>query len=486
MATTSIWAITGTAAAIRRVEMYIENPEKTIEQTGLEYQSSLHQIDQNGSMIHEYSLEELEQEKVCYVSGINCTAPNDACEEFAAVYDLWGKPCKGRVCYHGYQSFREGEVTAEQAHEIGVRLAEQLWGDRFQVVVATHLNTGHYHNHIMLNAISFADGYKFVNRKSDYQQMREVSDDLCREYGLSVIEHPGQSGKHYGEWKAEQEGRPTQRGDIRLDLDAAIEKLGSKPTDRSRRQTVRGDIRLDFDAAAMQSDTIQDLIRQMEEMGYTWNFSGKYPKIKPPGKDRYFRLYKLGTGYDSLETLAKRVLHMQETTSGKRRMPSTYYRYHGSFRKRKKGTGFVALYYYHCYRIGVFAKRTYPKYTPEFREAQKQLHEMSKAAAFLNSADIHSKEQFQSYREKLNREIQLCDTQIKELQQQLVASNDPAENEALVHQLDRLHQQQQNFAEQKRLCKIVAQQQVQEEATPQPQETEPTAPKKQSGAIGVD
>ena len=107
-----------------------------------------------------------------------------------------------------YQSFREGEVTAEQAHEIGVKLAEQLWGDRFQVVVATHLNTGHYHNHIMLNAIAFADGYKFVNHKSDYQQMRKVSDDLCREYGLSVIEHPGQSGKHYGEWKAEQEGRP--------------------------------------------------------------------------------------------------------------------------------------------------------------------------------------------------------------------------------------------------------------------------------------
>ena len=87
---------------------------------------------------------------------------------------------------------------------------------------------------------------------------------------------------------------------------------------------------------------------------------------------------------------------------------------------------------------------------------------MSKAAAFLHGADIHSKEQFQSYREKLNQEIQLCDTQIKELQQQLSASNDPAENEALVHQLDRLHQQQQNFAEQKRLCKIVAQQQVQD------------------------
>ena len=93
---------------------------------------------------------------------------------------------------------------------------------------------------------------------------------------------------------------------------------------------------------------------------------------------------------------------------------------------------------------------------------------------------------FDSQLEKLNQEIQLCDTQIKELQQQLAVSNDPAENEALVHQLDKLHQQQENFLEQQRLCKIVVQQQVQEEAPPQPQETEPTAPKKQSGAIGVD
>ena len=61
---------------------------------------------------------------------------------------LWGKS-GGRVCYHGYQSFKADEVTAETAHEIGVRLAEELWGGRFEVVVATHCNTGHYHNHFV-------------------------------------------------------------------------------------------------------------------------------------------------------------------------------------------------------------------------------------------------------------------------------------------------------------------------------------------------
>lgn len=465
MATTSIWAVKGTASAIRRVEMYIENPEKTTEEAGFEFQSSLHQIENDGGMIQEYSAEELKQEKVCYVSGVNCSVPDDAWEEFAAIYDGWGKPCKGRVCYHGYQSFREGEVTAEQAHEIGVRLVEELWGDRFQVVVATHLNTGHYHNHIMLNAISFADGLKFVNRKSDYRRMREVSDALCREYGLSVIENPGQNSKHYGEWKAEQEGRPTERGEIRKDLENAIEKLGHKtpqPAPSSAKEksksSARGDIRQDFDSAAYQASTMQELIQQMEEWGYEWNFSGKYPKIKPPGKDRFFRLYKLGEGYDSLETLARRVLDMQKKTAPMK-IPSAYYRYRGNFKKRKKATGFLALYYYHCYRLGVFAKRKYPKYTPEFRAAQKQLHDMTKAAAFLQNANIHSKEELQKYRIQLRQKERICYEAAAELQQKLIQSSDARENKELVLQLEAIKEQEKVLQEQKRLCNLVDEQQ---------------------------
>lgn len=476
MATTSIWAVKGTASAIRRVEMHIENPEKTTEEAGYEFQSSLHQVDNGDTMMQEYSAEELKQEKVCYVSGINCSAPNDAWEEFAAVYDGWEKPCKGRVCYHGYQSFREGEVTAEQAHEIGVQLVEELWGDRFQAVVATHLNTGHYHNHIMLNAISFADGLKYVNRKSDYRRMREVSDALCREYGLSVIENPGQNSKHYGEWKAEQEGRPTDRGEIRKDLESAIEKLGHRaplfiPPSAKEKPTVRRNIRQDFDSAAYQASTMQELIQQMEEWGYAWNFNGKYPKIKPPGKDRFFRLYKLGEGYDSLETLARRVLDLQKKTAPMKR-PSAYYRYRGNFKKRKKATGFLALYYYHCYRIGVFAKRKYPKYTPEFRAAQKQIHDMTKAAAFLQNANIHSKADFQQYQVQLRQKEKDCRTAVTMLQQKLIQSNDSQENRELITQLDKWHEKQQILLEQKKLCAIVEEQQPQEQTKHQISENE--------------
>lgn len=84
----------------------------------------------------------MKTERRSYVSCLNCRE-DTAAAQFMETKRLWGKP-GGRVCYHGYQSFKADEVTAETAHEIGVRLAEELWGGRFEVVVATHCNTGHY------------------------------------------------------------------------------------------------------------------------------------------------------------------------------------------------------------------------------------------------------------------------------------------------------------------------------------------------------
>ena len=88
----------------------------------------------------------------------------------------------GIQCFHGVQSFVEGEVTLEQAHEIGIKLAEELWGDKFQVIISTHLNTDNIHNHFVLNSVSFVDGKRFCNTKKDYAVMRNTSDKLCNEY----------------------------------------------------------------------------------------------------------------------------------------------------------------------------------------------------------------------------------------------------------------------------------------------------------------
>ena len=102
----------------------------------------------------------------------------------------------GIQCFHAVQSFVKGEIIPEQAHEIGMKLAEELWGDKFQVVVTTHLNTDNLHNHFVLNSVSFLDGKRFCNTKKDYAIMRKTSDRLCEEYGLNVLSQEEKYNKY--------------------------------------------------------------------------------------------------------------------------------------------------------------------------------------------------------------------------------------------------------------------------------------------------
>ena len=81
----------------------------------------------------------------------------------------------GVVAFHAYQSFREGEVTPEQCHEIGVALARKVWGGRFQVLVATHMNTDNLHNHFVINSVSYVDGKKYVAKIILKNQKRKTS-----------------------------------------------------------------------------------------------------------------------------------------------------------------------------------------------------------------------------------------------------------------------------------------------------------------------
>ena len=137
MAVTSIWPIKGRVATVID---YARNPEKTREESS----SALHKIDD----VIQYAANELKTEYRAFVTCINCSSEEAAAREFMEAKEIWRKT-EGRQCFHGYQSFRPGEVDAKTAHEIGVELAQRCWGDRFQIVVATHCNTGCYHNHFV-------------------------------------------------------------------------------------------------------------------------------------------------------------------------------------------------------------------------------------------------------------------------------------------------------------------------------------------------
>ena len=136
---------------------------------------------------------------------------------------LWEQPTdKGVLAYHIIQSFSPGEATPDQVHEIGCEFAQRFLADRFECTVSTHLDKGHLHNHIVVNSVSYADGKMFRNNFDTYYHgIRQVSDELCRENRLSVIETDGK-GKSYDEWLSGQTGKPTIRGMVRKDVEQAI------------------------------------------------------------------------------------------------------------------------------------------------------------------------------------------------------------------------------------------------------------------------
>ena len=161
MAATRIWSIKG---RLDSVINYVTNPEKTDggRYTDTELQALTDVID--------YAEDEAKTHNKVYVSGINLS-PNIARDQMVMTKLQFGKTDK-ILAYHGYQSFLPGEVTPDIAHEIGVKLAERLWGDRFQVLVTTHLDHEHIHNHFCLNSVSFVDGKKFRGGSKAYWVMR--------------------------------------------------------------------------------------------------------------------------------------------------------------------------------------------------------------------------------------------------------------------------------------------------------------------------
>lgn len=207
MAVTKIWPVHD---SVSRVVDYCNNPEKTkLTDLGrvIDYASD--------------STKTLDKEEQSYaVTGINCNAKT-ASKEMRRIQERFGKT-SGNIAYHAYQSFKTGEVTAEDCHRIGVELAKRLWGDKYQVVVATHFNTGTYHNHFVVNAVSMWDGKKMPAKYGSYYRMRAESDRICKENGLSVIDDPQHHKTARSVYFAEKNGEPTRFNLMREALDEAI------------------------------------------------------------------------------------------------------------------------------------------------------------------------------------------------------------------------------------------------------------------------
>ena len=412
MATTSIWRVKGW---LGKVVIYVENPEKTENPAFYEASGMSEKQAQGLSDVIRYAIQQGKTEQIQvvdegsevmqqFVSGVNCY-PGTARQEMLAVKRRFGKE-DGTVAYHGYQSFAPGEATPEIAHEIGIRLAQQLWGEKYQVIVATHLDkANHLHNHFVVNTVSFVDGLKYHRTEKDYYEMRRTSDALCREYGLSVIEDPQRGkSKQYGEWRAEQEGRPTWRGIIRTEIDEVIR----------------------------QSMTERQFFDNLKKRGYEVKV-GKDISVRPPGKPRFVRLERnFGEDY-SMEGIRRRILAQQRA---ERPLPEPKSKTHravlrGNIKNARKITGFRALYFHYCYLLGIFPKnRPVSNKRLHFllREDLAKLDAIIEETKLLVGHRIDTDEQLFSYQEGLGQKIEALTARRKALyrQQRTVAvKSDP-------------------------------------------------------------
>ena len=214
MAVTGFWPV---FKNLKATLDYADNPDKT---TAPEY------LDEDLYAALRYAENDDKTDRKMFVGGINCSAQN-AYAEMIAVQRRFG--LRGKVVgYHGIQSFREGEVTQEQAFAIGKETARRMWGDRYQVLVTVHLNTDNVHCHFVVNPVSFKDGAKFKNKIGDHRELRKISDEICREHELSVLENSDfySKGKKKEYW-VHKAGKQTHRDMLRRDVEEVLAKCGS-------------------------------------------------------------------------------------------------------------------------------------------------------------------------------------------------------------------------------------------------------------------
>ena len=314
-----------------------------------------------------------------YVSGINCLTET-AFKEMSIIKKQYNKT-NGILGFHAYQSFKGYEVTSDEAHEIGRRLAEELWGDRFQIIVATHTNTKNVHNHFFINSVSFVDGKKYYDNKINYAIMRRTSDDLCKEYELQTLE------------------------------EKSFYKNISNRYARSSRYL--DSIRADIDYAISQSRVYNDFTKILTKMGYELNHEHNKMSIRKPPYKRYTRVERTFGEEYSRESILFRIKH---TISFKVPFPECHTltgRYKRknktSIRNKPKAKGLRALYYYYCYLLKVFPKQKYPpKYSKAMQEEIKKMDDYSNSARFLVKYNITTLTEIKEYKSSaINKIIEL-------------------------------------------------------------------------------
>ena len=404
MALTGFWPV---KSRLKDVLSYAENPEKT--------------TDRDLSDVLRYAANEDKTERTLYVSAINCPKQR-AYQCMIDTKKRFGK-LGGNVAYHGVQSFKTGEVTPEEAHKIGMETAKRMWGDLYEVVVTTHLNTDNLHCHFVVNSVSFKTGRKFENHVSDHIKLREISDEVCREYGKSVIPFDHFYGNKKAYWIKES-GTLSHREQLRRDLDEVLSKACTFP----------------------------ELYEWLESLGYRFvrDFSYEHASVIAEGWKRPVRIDSLGEKYkvDNIEDQLYENVHDPKLFY---LIPAPRYReimfkFRPKYKKAREENLIIVLLdiFIELLKIPLGYSDRQPDYrpmSPEIRAEVKKLEQYTRDVQFLSDHKIETYQDFLSCREKLTDRIEELKQERYTLRLKIRRARTPEEDTKLKEQCKELTKQ---------------------------------------------
>ena len=390
MATTSLWHIKG---RLKDLIDYVENPNKTVVRTqGL----------QDLYNVFSYVSRPEATEQGEYVSAINCLK-EIALQQMILTKKRYGKD-DGYIAWHGYQSFKPDEVTPQKAHEIGLQLAREMWGDRFQIIVTTQLDKDHLHNHFCFNSVSFIDGGKYNYSKAELRKLRDISDRICAEHGLSVIKNPHKAPSR-PVWLDEKSGKPTRYNVYREDIREAI--------NFSRRPYY--------------------MEEYLQRKGYITDFTGTHWKIRLPQYEHFTRLDTLDERWTP-ENI-QRAMGAYARYGNRRaeinyppQMPQDLKEW---FQPFQKTSHIYKLYLHYCYLLGVLPKHTdYKPTSPYLKEDLRKLEEFSEQVRYMGKYNIETIEDLYADRKNVEGSMERL-LEIRTKLQNKIRRALPAEKEVL-------------------------------------------------------
>lgn len=331
----------------------------------------------------------------------------------------------GIQCFHGVQSFVKGEVTPEKAHEIGVKLAEEIWGDKFQVVISTHLNTDNLHNHFVLNSVSFLDGKRFCNTKKDYAQMRKASDKLCEEYGLNVLKQE--------------------------------EKYNKYATSSLYKELMKDSI----DYAIANSKDYNEFIKILQDLDYVVTDRNGTIYIRREPYKRNTRIERqFGEKY-SKENIYKSILETQPeypySPAPYLLANRSYERYNNEKQKHLQFKGSISYLIFHYEKLlgintEIVSKPNITKMTPELIQAIKRMDEFSKQVRFVCKNNINTEQELIDYQKLAYEKINPLKSERENLWRRHKRAKTDNEKSVIESQIIEISKKITPLAEEIRLC----------------------------------